>query len=66
MFIEITNRFQTAREEVRTSLLQCVLPWLENMELVATSVPPATPLSYIMVIIAFANFVGRYLNKFKS
>ncbi|KAL5290083.1 FRY family protein [Megaselia abdita] len=48
MFSEITNRFQTAREEVRTSLLQCVLPWLENMELVATSVPPATPLSYIM------------------
>lgn len=46
---EITNRFQTAREEVRNSLLQCVLPWLENMELVATSVPPATPLSYIMV-----------------
>jgi len=30
-------------------LLQCLLPWLQNMELVATSVPPATPLSYIMV-----------------
>ncbi|XP_037907815.1 protein furry isoform X6 [Hermetia illucens] len=48
MFSEITHRFQTAREEVRALLLQCLLPWLENMELVATSVPPATPLSYIM------------------
>lgn len=65
MFIEITNRFQTAREEVRTSLLQCVLPWLENMELVATSVPPATPLSYIMVIIRSKRFVGQYLSKFQ-
>lgn len=46
---EITHRFQTARAEVRVSLLQCLLPWLENMELVAASVPPATPLSYIMV-----------------
>jgi hypothetical protein len=46
---EITHRFQTARVEVRALLLQCILPWLENMELVATSVPPATPLSYIMV-----------------
>lgn len=48
--IEITHRLQTARAEVRALLLQCLLPWLENMELVATSVPPATPLSYIMVI----------------
>lgn len=45
---EITHRFQTARAEVRALLLQCLLPWLENMELVAASVPPATPLSYIM------------------
>ncbi|XP_055625091.1 protein furry isoform X2 [Toxorhynchites rutilus septentrionalis] len=48
MFSEITHRFQTARSEVRALLLQCLLPWLENMELVASSVPPATPLSYIM------------------
>lgn len=49
MFSEITHRFQTARAEVRTLLLRGLLPWLENMELVATGVPPATPLSYIMV-----------------
>lgn len=48
-FTEITHRFQTARSEVRALLLQCLLPWLENVELVASSVPPATPLSYIMV-----------------
>ncbi|XP_017475529.1 PREDICTED: protein furry-like isoform X1 [Rhagoletis zephyria] len=48
MFSEITHRFQTAREEVRALLIQCLLPWLHNMELIATSVPPATPLSYIM------------------
>lgn len=46
---EITHRFQTARAEVRALLLQCLMPWLENMELVAANVPPATPLSYIMV-----------------
>jgi len=49
IFAEITHRFQSAREDVRALLLQCLLPWLQNMELVATSVPPATPLSYIMV-----------------
>ncbi|XP_053672318.1 protein furry [Anopheles nili] len=48
MFSEITYRFQTARTETRALLLQCLLPWLENVELVASSVPPATPLSYIM------------------
>lgn len=48
-FAEMTHRFQTAREDVRALLIQCLLPWLHNMELVATSVPPATPLSYIMV-----------------
>lgn len=46
---EITHRFQTARPEIRSLLLQCLLPWLENMELVAANVTPATPLSYIMV-----------------
>ncbi|XP_064544555.1 protein furry isoform X5 [Drosophila montana] len=48
IFSEITHRFQSARDDVRALLLQCLLPWLQNMELVATSVPPATPLSYIM------------------
>uniref|UniRef100_A0A336MYW3 CSON009913 protein n=1 Tax=Culicoides sonorensis TaxID=179676 RepID=A0A336MYW3_CULSO len=52
MFSEITHRFQTARAEVRALLLRGLLPWLENMELVATSVPPATPLSYIMARVA--------------
>lgn len=47
--VEITHRFQTARPEIRSLLLQCLLPWLENMELVAANVTPATPLSYIMV-----------------
>lgn len=49
MFSEITHRFQTARSDARTLLVQCLLPWLENVELVATSVPPSIPLSYIMV-----------------
>lgn len=47
--VEITHRFQTAREEVRAMLLPCLSPWLQNIELVAPTVPPATPLSYIMV-----------------
>lgn len=34
MFSEITNRFQTARPSARQNLLQCLLPWLYNMELV--------------------------------
>lgn len=50
---EITNRFQTAKSDVRALLLQCLLPWLENVELVAANVTPATPLSYIMVRINF-------------
>ncbi|KAG5678891.1 hypothetical protein PVAND_008517 [Polypedilum vanderplanki] len=49
MFSEITHRFQTARTDVRFLLLQCLLPWLENMELLASNVPAAvSPLSYIM------------------
>ncbi|XP_047109734.1 protein furry [Schistocerca piceifrons] len=46
MFSEITHRFQTARPEVRQLLLQYLLPWLYNMELVDPNVPPANPLSY--------------------
>ncbi|XP_075228459.1 microtubule binding protein furry isoform X2 [Lycorma delicatula] len=46
MFSEITHRFQTARPEVRQLLLQYILPWLHNMELVDPNVPPGNPLSY--------------------
>lgn len=48
-FSEITHRFQTARSDARFMLLQCLLPWLENMELLASSIPATvSPLSYIM------------------
>ncbi|XP_076272167.1 microtubule binding protein furry isoform X2 [Rhynchophorus ferrugineus] len=40
MFSEITYRFQTARPEVRQLLLQYLLPWLHNMELVDPNIPP--------------------------
>ncbi|XP_063986587.1 protein furry isoform X3 [Diachasmimorpha longicaudata] len=47
MFSEITHKFQTARREVRQLLLQYLLPWLHNMELVDPNVPPpANPSSY--------------------
>lgn len=47
--LEMTHRFQTARTDVRFLLLQCMLPWLENMELLASTVPATiSPLSYIM------------------
>ncbi|XP_024869620.1 protein furry-like [Temnothorax curvispinosus] len=50
MFSEITHRFQTARREVRQLLLQYLLPWLHNMELVDPNVPPpSNPLSYYQV-----------------
>jgi hypothetical protein len=49
LFAEITHRFQTARPEVRQLLLQYLLPWLHNMELVDPNVPPANPLSYFQV-----------------
>jgi len=48
-FPEITHRFQTARPAVRQLLLQYLLPWLYNMELVDPNVPPANPLSYFQV-----------------
>ncbi|KAL1517075.1 hypothetical protein ABEB36_000886 [Hypothenemus hampei] len=43
MFSEITYRFQTARPEVRQLLLQYLLPWLHNMELVDPNIPPIHP-----------------------
>lgn len=46
---EITHRFQTARPEVRQLLLQYLLPWLHNMELVDPNIPPANPLFYYQV-----------------
>lgn len=49
---EITHRFQTARREVRQLLLQYLLPWLHNMELVDPNVPPpSNPLSYYQVML---------------
>lgn len=38
-YAEITHRFQTARPEVRQLLLQYILPWLYNMELVDPNIP---------------------------
>ncbi|XP_063891304.1 protein furry isoform X7 [Helicoverpa armigera] len=59
MFSEITARFQTARTEVRQLLLQYLLPWLVNIELVDPNVPPANPLSYIQYYAAEAGRSGR-------
>ncbi|XP_031346669.1 protein furry isoform X1 [Photinus pyralis] len=56
MFSEITHRFQTARPELRQLLLQYLLPWLHNMELVDPNVPPANPLFYYQY---HANDMGR-------
>ncbi|XP_050300806.1 protein furry isoform X2 [Anthonomus grandis grandis] len=46
MFSEITYRFQTARPEVRQVLLQYLIPWLHNMELVDPNIPPINPHMY--------------------
>ncbi|CAK1553991.1 unnamed protein product [Leptosia nina] len=59
MFSEITARFQTARTEVRQLLLQYLLPWLVNIELVDPNVPPANPLSYIQYYGAEGGRSGR-------
>ncbi|XP_030039716.1 protein furry isoform X2 [Manduca sexta] len=59
MFSEITARFQTARTEVRQLLLQYLLPWLVNIELVDPNVPPANPLSYIQYYSSEAGRSGR-------
>ncbi|XP_969290.2 protein furry [Tribolium castaneum] len=55
MFSEITYRFQSARPEVRQLLLQYLLPWLHNMELVDPNVPPPNPHTYQF----YANETGR-------
>ncbi|XP_052746628.1 protein furry isoform X1 [Bicyclus anynana] len=59
MFSEITARLQTARTEVRQLLLQYLLPWLVNIELLDPNVPPANPLSYIQYYAAEAGRAGR-------
>lgn len=48
MISEISHRFQTARHSVRQILLQYLLPWLYNMELVDPNIPPANPLSQFL------------------
>ena len=40
MFSEISSRLQTARPVARQNLLQYLLPWLYNMELVDPNIPP--------------------------
>ena len=40
MFSEICSRLQTARPAARQNLLQYLLPWLYNIELVDAGVPP--------------------------
>ena len=40
MFSEICSRLQTARSSARQNLLQYLLPWLYNIELVDASIPP--------------------------
>jgi len=42
MFSEICSRLQTARPVARQNLLQYLLPWLYNIELVDSSIPPHT------------------------
>lgn len=49
--IEITHRFQTARPDVRQLLLQYLVPWLHNMELVDPNVPPTNASFYYQVLI---------------
>ena len=45
MFSEISSRLQTARPVARQNLLQYLLPWLYNMELVDPNIP-AQPSNY--------------------
>lgn len=44
----MTHRFESARNDVRILILQSLLPWLENMELLSNVPSTASPLSYIM------------------
>ncbi|XP_067137576.1 protein furry [Centruroides vittatus] len=47
IFSEITNRLQTARPSVRQNLLQYLLPWLHNMELVDPNITQINPLTHL-------------------
>lgn len=66
-FTEITYRFQTARPEVRQLLLQYILPWLHNMELVDPNISPMSSHSsyYQVQRSLFLNSLFVYL-KFKN
>ena len=46
MFSEISSRLQTARPAARQNLLQYLLPWLYNMELVDPNIPAIHPSNY--------------------
>lgn len=61
-FAEITHRFQTARPDVRQLLLEYLLPWLHNMELVDPNVPPPNPLFYQVMLqnSTFSTFTSKW------
>jgi hypothetical protein len=46
IFSEISSRLQTARPAARQNLLQYLLPWLYNMELVDANIPALHPSNY--------------------
>ncbi|GBM95380.1 Protein furry [Araneus ventricosus] len=55
IFSEITSRLQTARPAVRQNLLQYVLPWLYNMELVDPNITHCSPLPHLSRIQEFCS-----------
>lgn len=55
IFSEITSRLQTARPPVRQNLLQYVLPWLYNMELVDPNINHCSPLPHLTRIQEFCS-----------
>ncbi|GFY64535.1 protein furry [Trichonephila inaurata madagascariensis] len=55
IFSEITSRLQTARPAVRQNLLQYVLPWLYNMELVDPNITHCGPLPHLSRIQEFCS-----------
>ncbi|RWS20146.1 protein furry-like protein, partial [Leptotrombidium deliense] len=55
MFSEITYRFQTARAPICRNLLEYLVPWLYNMELV----DPLTPSQNSQIIAPFNNAISQ-------
>lgn len=55
IFSEITSRLQTARPPVRQNLLQYVLPWLYNMELVDPNITNCSLLPHLSRIQEFCS-----------